>query len=153
MQPTEVKAYECPTCGYLEKDLAKATEHIKIPLNSLPRGLIYVSPGGLHMVINSYMVIVREEAFDERHNYHFHQATIQDFGDSLKIWGYLEATNAKEVKDLFQRGKIHLLSEQEFTQFVKRGQTQLEQLRKDFAIEEFVRTTSELDILVSKREV
>jgi len=141
-QPLEVTAYECQTCGHLEKDLEKATAHAEIPLKSLPQGLIYSTVPG-----EQYEILVSASSVDHRHISHHQIDQIQ----VLSTRRYLRTGNAEDIMNDLREGKIQIFSEDEFAEFLDVNQEPLRELQNDFKIKEFVRTTPELDSLVVER--
>lgn len=138
-----IQVYQCPKCNLiLRGTYEEAQEHVDIPIDTLPAGLV-IKPA--HQ--KDYIVLSKGKSIDSNHGssqleYYYNKRGVKtNIGTRM---------NSRLTKTYLKNEVYFLLTEQEFDKFKKKF---LKHSKKP--IKKLIRTTSELEKLVSsnpKRE-
>jgi len=139
VEPIEVKAYECPLCGYvIAKNREWAVKHANIPMGkSLPLGLVYGSSE------SEYYEVVFGEFIRRDHS--VHNGTVLLEGKRQNSMGLRSGVDYGLLKKRLEEGNVAFLNEEEFERFEREHEELLKELRKRNGIERFVRSVDELE--------
>jgi hypothetical protein len=156
ISPLEIKAYECPVCGYLTKDKGYAEKHAQIPpRNDLPKGLVlgwgtavqrgFPKVDAKIKLLGSYTVVVGN-LFYEKHIANPILADITTDGTPSQLG--VGPRPSSDIKQGIDANCLQVLTQKEFEAFLQKHQSDLAAIQKKYQIEGFIRTSPKLDDLI-----